>query len=83
MTYKKQEWQRRIRHEFDAPAKVVIISYAESGYSKRLTAAAIGITRQTLQNYCKREKITFPIQREMREECKAKGKGWPKGKKRK
>jgi glycogen synthase len=43
MTFGKHEWKRRIRHELEAPAKVVIISYAESGYSKRLTAAAKGL----------------------------------------
>lgn len=82
MNCKKHEWQRRIRHEFEAPAKIVITSYSESGYSKRLTAASIGITMQTLVNYCRRENINFPNRSQLRSECKPHGNGWPKGKKR-
>jgi hypothetical protein len=72
MTFKKHEWKRRIRHEFDEPAKMVIISFAKQGYSKLLTAGAIGITAQTLRNYANREKIKFPDRDELREECKPK-----------
>jgi len=70
MTFKKHEWQQRIRHEFDAPARTVIISFAESGYSKELTAPVIGITKQTLLAYCRREGIKFPDRINLRPECK-------------
>ena len=50
--------------------------------SKRLTAGAMGITTQTLLRLCRRYNIKFVPQSEMVEQCKAKGKGWPKGKSR-
>ncbi len=72
MTFKKHQWQRRISHEFNKPAKEVIISYATDGYSKRLTAGALEINTQTLRNYANREGIKFPERNELREECKPK-----------
>lgn len=76
-------WRRRISAEFDAPTIDVIKSFAESGYSKRLTAAALGIGRSTLLDYARRRGIVFKNRKELRPECKpvhgGKG-GWPKGK---
>ena len=66
----KHLWKQRIRQEFEAPAIVVIQSFASSGYSKRLTAGAIGITTQTLLRYCRENSINFPLQKDMRPECK-------------
>lgn len=71
-TYNKFEWQQRIRNEFGIPAKQVIMSYANSGYSKRLTAGALDITTQTLLSYCRRDNIQFSNRDGMREECKPK-----------
>lgn len=68
----KHLWRQRIKKEFGVPARVVIESFANDGYSKRLTAGAIGITTQTLRNYCRRENINFPDRNNLREECKPK-----------
>jgi hypothetical protein len=37
MTYTTHQWQKRIRAEFDMPAKDVIRAFAADKYSKRLT----------------------------------------------
>ena len=68
----KHLWKQRIKQEFGEPAKIVILSFARDGYSKRLTAGAIGITGQTLLAYCRREGIEFPERKDLREECKPK-----------
>lgn len=68
----KPYWKQRIRKEFEAPAREVIQSFADDGYSKRLTAGAIGITTQTLLKYCRKEGISFPDRNNLREECKPK-----------
>jgi hypothetical protein len=66
----KHKWKTIVRREFGAPAKVVIKSFAESGYSKRLTAAALEINRQTLRVYCIKEGIVFPSRNDLRDECR-------------
>lgn len=71
MTYSKDKWRQRVAREFGAPAKMVIKSFAETGYSKRLCAGSIGITRQTLIRYCLQEGIKFPDRNHLRDECKA------------
>ncbi|MEN6421715.1 MAG: hypothetical protein ABFD76_07170 [Smithella sp.] len=68
----KHLWKQRIRKEFDAPAREVIESFAKDNYSKRLTAGAIGITAQTLLNYCRKEGIAFASRKDLRNECKPK-----------
>jgi hypothetical protein len=65
-------WQRDVKQEFGAPAREVIQSYAESGYSKLLTAGAIGITTQTLLRYARRNGIEFAERINLRPECKPK-----------
>ncbi|OPY83164.1 MAG: hypothetical protein A4E71_02919 [Smithella sp. PtaU1.Bin162] len=71
MTYKKHQWQQRVRNEFQEPAKEVIISFAKDRYSKRLTAAAIGINIQTLIAYARKNNINFANRKDLRDECKA------------
>lgn len=68
----KHLWRQRVRKEFEEPARYVISEYARQGYSKRLTAGAIGITVQTLIAYSRREGINFKSRDELREECKPK-----------
>ena len=51
--------------------------------SKILAAGAMGITTQTLLRLCRRYKVEFYRQGDMVEQCKPRGKGWPKGKRRK
>lgn len=68
----KPYWQRRIEAEFDEPAKAVIAGFARMGYSKILTAGALGITTQTLLNYVRREGIVFADRENLRDECKPK-----------
>jgi hypothetical protein len=68
----KPHWKQRIRKEFETPTRDLIQSFADDGYSKRLTAGAIGITVQTLLNYCRKENIQFPSRKDLREECKPK-----------
>lgn len=69
--YSIYQWQQKVKEEFGISAREVIISFAQSKYSKRLTAGAMGISRNTLIRYCKRNlDIIFVPQREMRYECK-------------
>jgi hypothetical protein len=71
-------WQHRIEAEFEMPVKELILAFIRDRYSKRLTAATIGISNDTLDRYCRRENLIFPSRRELREECKPKrstGKG--------
>jgi len=48
MTYTTHQWPKRVKDEFGAPPKVIILSFFKDGYSKKLTAGAIGIERNTL-----------------------------------
>jgi len=73
----------RIRKEFGESPSQVISGFAKMRMSKRLTAGAMGITTQTLLKLCRRYNIEFVPQSDMVEQCKAKGKGWIKGRKRK
>jgi len=72
----------RIRQVFDESPSQVIRGFAAMRMSKRLTAGAIGITTQTLLRLCRRWDIQFVPQSKMVSQCKPRGKGWPKGKKR-
>jgi hypothetical protein len=74
--------ETRIRKEFNEPPSQVIRSFAKMKMSKRLAAGAMGITTQTLLRLCRKWNIEFVPQSEMVSQCKAHGKGWPKGKKR-
>lgn len=75
MNYSIYQWQQKVKEEFGVPAKELILSFAQSKYSKRLTAGAIGISRNTLIRFCKRNPdIKFVPQYEMRYECKPKRK---------
>jgi len=69
----------RIRKDFNEPPSQVISGFAKMRMSKRLTAGAMGITTQTLLRLCRKYNIQFVPQSEMVEQCKGKGKGWPKG----
>ena len=71
-TNQKDKWRHRVSIEFDAPVKIVIQSFADSGYSKRLCAGAIGIHTQALLRYCRENNIKFPDRINLREECKPK-----------
>jgi hypothetical protein len=75
----KDKWRKRVSDEFGAKVKVVIAkvkvviqSFADSGYSKLLCAGAIGITTQTLLRYCRENDIKFPDRIDLRDECKPK-----------
>jgi hypothetical protein len=68
----KHRWRHIVAREFERPVKDLVLSFARDGYSKRLCAGAIGITRQTLTRFCVENGIEFPKQRDMREECKPK-----------
>jgi len=75
----------QIRKEFNEPFKDVISGFAEMGYSKRATAEILEIDRGyfykcLLPRYA--PDVTWKKQIDMRPECRAKGKGWPKGKSR-
>ena len=65
----KHPWRRRISEEFGSPTVEVIRSFAESGYSKRLTAGALGISRPTLIRFASRHDITFPDRSGMIDVC--------------
>jgi len=69
----------RIREEFGESPSQVISGFAKMRMSKTLAAGAMGITTQTLLRLCRRYNIEFVPQSDMVEQCKAKGKGWPKG----
>jgi hypothetical protein len=74
--------ETRIRHEFgEAPSKV-IRDFTAMKFSKRLAAGAMGITTQTLLRMCRQYKIEFCPRIELVDQCKPRGKGWPKGVKR-
>ena len=75
--------ETRIREEFNEPPSKVIRDFANMKISKRLAAGAMGTTTQTLLRLCRRYGIEFAKQKDMVEQCKAKGLGWPKGKRRK
>lgn len=68
----KDKWRHRISIEFGVPAKILIQSFADSGYSKRLCAGAIGIGTQALLRYCREHNIQFPDRINLRDECKPK-----------
>jgi hypothetical protein len=73
VVFKRREaWQRVIEQEFGESAHDVITGFARMGYSKILTAGAIGITTQTLLNYTRREGIVFADRKNLRDECKPK-----------
>ena len=63
-------WKKRVREEFDMPVLELVMSFARDGYSKRLTAGAMGISPQTLRVYCSNVGVAFNNQAEMRHECK-------------
>jgi len=77
------QWPQRVKAEFDTPVRELIASFARDKYSLRLTAGTLGISRETLTKYAKREGIVFPDRVSQRKDCKPHGKGWPKGKARK
>jgi len=68
----RYNWKQRILSEFGVSAKTLIQSYADSGYSKELTAPAIGICKQTLLKYCRENGIQFKDRIDLRPECKPK-----------
>jgi hypothetical protein len=79
--YSIYQWQQKVKEEFGVTAKELIISFAQSKYSKRLAAGAMGISRNTLIRYCKRNPdIVFVPQFEMRYECKPRNMTNPFGK---
>lgn len=64
-------WPQRIHNEFGAPASIIIASFIRDGYSRKLTAAALGISRTALMNYCRTFGIQWPDPKTYRAECRA------------
>ena len=83
MAYRNIE--RMIRQEYDEPASKVIMDYANLHYSKTLTATCLGITKPALNRLIDRFELhnQFATRADLAPQCKPKGTGWPKGKKRK
>lgn len=83
MAYRNVELM--IRREYDESPSKVIADYAKLRYSKTLTAACLGITKPALKRLCERFGLleAFAIRKDLAPQCKAKGKGWIKGRKRK
>ena len=83
MSYRNIE--QMIRQEYDEPASKVVSDYASLRYSKTLTAACLGITKPALKRLCDRFELhsKFATRENLAPQCKPKGTGWPKGKKRK
>jgi hypothetical protein len=76
---------QQVRKEFDEPFRDVVKGFAEMGYSRSFTAKVLEINLSYFRQLCTRFDLHqyFKPQSEMLLECKPKGKGWPKGKKRK
>ena len=83
MTNTAYQWPQRIKAEYDIPVKELVASFARDKYSIRFTARVLEIGKTTLTKYAKREGIIFADVHDRRKDCKAHGKGWPKGKARK
>ena len=64
-------WPQRIHNEFGAPASIIIASFIRDGYSRKLTAGALGISRTALMNYCRTFGIQWPDAKTYRAECRA------------
>lgn len=73
---------RQIAKEFGEPFVDVVRGFAEMGYSRRATAKILNINLSYFRQLCDRLGLHqhFKQQRDMRDECKGHGKGWPKGK---
>lgn len=73
---------RQISKEFGEPFVDVVRGFAEMGYSRRATAKILNINLSYFRQLCYRLGLHhhFKQQRDMRDECKGHGKGWPKGK---
>ena len=72
----------QVRREFGEPFRDVVAGFAQMGYSRRATAEILEINRSyfcqhLLPRYA--QGATWRPQREMRKECRPKGRGWPKG----
>lgn len=72
----------RIRQEFNESPSQVIRGFADMKVSKKLAAGAMGIMPQTLLRMCRQYGIEFCPRKELVSQCKSKGKGWIKGRKR-
>ena len=72
MNLTTHDWPRRIRAEYDMPAKELIKLYARDKYSRWFTAQCLGISVNTLTAYCHREGIEFATGVELRDDCKPK-----------
>lgn len=83
MTNTAYQWPQRIGAEYDMPVRELVASFARDKYSLRLTAGTLGISRETLTKYAKREGIVFADRIGQRKDCRPRGKGWPLGKARK
>ena len=70
MNLTTHDWPRRIRAEYDMPAKELIKLYARDKYSRWFTAQCLGISVNTLTAYCHREGIEFATGVELRDDCK-------------
>jgi hypothetical protein len=76
---------QRIRKEFDEPFRDLIKKFAADGYSKTATAEILEINRSYFYQYLLPRYVPdaeWKKQADMRDECKPKGKGWIKEKKR-
>jgi len=73
---------QRVRKEFDEPFRDVISGFAIMGYSRRSTARILEISwdyfrRYLLPRYA--PDAPWKARIDLRDDCKPKGKGWPKG----
>lgn len=73
---------RQISKEFDEPFVDVVRGFAEMGYSRRATAQILNINLPYFRRLCDRFGLHqhFKPQKDMRDECKGNGRGWPPGK---
>jgi len=71
----------QVRREYGESFCDVVRGYAELGYSRRLTAAVLGINVGYFRQLCSRFDLHrhFRPQALMRPDCKGRGRGWPVG----
>lgn len=73
----------QVRKEFGEPFRDVVNGFALMGYSKAATAEILEISRDYFTKHLLpvyAPDAPWKPQKDMRPECKPRGKGWPKGK---
>jgi len=71
----KFQWKKRIAKEFGRPAEVVIRDFNNKHFSKNKAAIGMGIDIETLNSFCKEQKIQWCKRKDFNALCKARPRG--------